>query len=163
VGPVSVLKCELGLQVRLKHLNTGNVLCEGSIDGSLGSLSGGEDCGGGLLLTFLAFKEIVVDLGGIDTGKIYTGGSGDDVLLVDTAKRDTVGRVRARYQQQARLQCLQAHHALASEAASNENKHSAGFAGSADLGCIAHRRGTLGEHDILGRVVFTNSTDCCLC
>ena len=102
---VTLSQSESGTQESTKKFDLLDIGLKLRIDGSLGSLSGlGGDSGllGSVeqsLLTLLddlllASEEGIIDLGDIDAIDRHLGGGGNDVSLVDTAKRNSVDAIR---------------------------------------------------------------------
>lgn len=99
VGLVAVAKGKSGSKVRLKLLGATDVFDQGSVDRLLeGSSLGGHggDLDGGLLLGGdIALEKRISNLANIHTSDRHLGARGNNVLLVDTAKRHTVEGVGA--------------------------------------------------------------------
>ena len=163
MGLHAVLEAEAVLEVR------GGVLVEDLGEGSVNSLLVGDVLRSELHLGSLLAREeslltlglgvlglglevLVVELGDVDAGHVQLGGGGDDVGLVHAAQRDAVDVVRASDEQEARLELLHEHHALALEVPREEDQDRAGGDAGADLGGIADDVLALGLLDVVGRV-----------
>lgn len=78
----------------------------------------------------------VVEAGHVNLGHVDGGGGGDSVHLVHAAQRHAVDLEGAGHQQEARLELLEEHHALALEAASEDDEHGAGHDAGLELGAL---------------------------
>jgi hypothetical protein len=99
-------------------------------------------------------KVIVRNRRHIHLGDIDLCASGNNVSLVDTTKGDSIDFVRSRHKQEARVKCLQAHTALATESSSQNDQDGSICDGFPHTGRVllndVHR---LCDNFVLGRVI----------
>lgn len=147
VRELAVLERELGTKVLLEHrhlLHSGEEL-------SVNLLLEGLGVSGGLLNVVVLDEKVLVvldrgsagageggvgELRDINSGDIDLGGGGDGVDLVHAAERHTVHLEGAGHEEKARLKLLEEHHAVATEAAGEDNQHSARGDGGTELGLL---------------------------
>ena len=83
-------------------------------------------------------EEVVINLAAVNARDVHLGARRNDVRLVHPPHRHAVHAVRPRHQQKPRLQLPQEHHALALEAARQQDHNSPRRDARAQLRRLAH-------------------------
>mmetsp|Transcript_35028 Transcript_35028/g.47038 ORF Transcript_35028/g.47038 Transcript_35028/m.47038 type:complete len:245 (-) Transcript_35028:9-743(-) len=148
VGFVTLRQGEFSIQVLLQHRHSLHSLEQGSIhlllvrltrlthNRRLGSIIGKEFVLALLPTGGSTGKVRIINSTHINSTHIHRGSCSNDISLVHPAERNSVDFVRARYEEEARFQGLEAHDALSAETAGQEDEDCAGGDGGSHFGGV---------------------------
>ncbi len=96
----------------------------------------------------------IIDIGNVDLAHIDLGRSGNNIGLVDSAKRNAINFVRSGDEQKSRFQRLQAHNTLSTETPTEEDANGSWGEGGTNTGRVVLLcPGVFWSGDVVGGVV----------